>query len=67
MSRKLLARFAAAVVALLMGVGALAGLGSVDDAEVNDEAGATWSFRIDPGDDDDDDDWRVVTRGATWS
>ena len=67
MSRKLLARFAAAAVAMLMGVGALAGFGSADDADVNEEAGATWSFRIDPGDDDDDDGWGPITLGATWS
>ena len=69
MSRKLSARFAAAVVALLMGLGALAGFGS-SDAESDHEAGATWSFRATPGDDHDDDDaddWRVITRGATWS
>ena len=66
MSRKLLARFAAAAIALLMGVGALTGFGSADDAEVDQEAGATWSFRIDD-DDDGHDGWGPTSFGATWS
>ena len=68
MSRTLLSRFAAAAIALLMGVGAMAGFDAGDDVSGDEEAGATWSFRV--GDDDGDDDgkgWHRGTWGATWS
>ena len=70
MPRKLLARLAAGIVAALMAAGAMAGAGAVDEPDVGENAGGTWSFRIDDGDDDRDDDgkgWGPIGFGATWS
>lgn len=67
MSRTLLARFAAAAIALLMGVGAMAGFDAADDTSGQDEAGATWSFRVGPGEDDPGKGIPPSTQGATWS
>ncbi|MEM9608427.1 MAG: twin-arginine translocation signal domain-containing protein [Actinomycetota bacterium] len=66
--RRFLARLAAAVVALTIGAGTFGATSSLPDA--SEEAGATWSFRIEHDDKDDDGKgggWHRTSRGATWS
>ena len=65
--RRILVRLAAAVVALTIGAGTFGATSSSSD--VSEEAGATWSFRVDDNDDKDEKGggWYRFSRGATWS
>ncbi|MEM9037517.1 MAG: hypothetical protein AAGD18_23195 [Actinomycetota bacterium] len=64
--RRILARLAAAVVALTVGAGTFGAASAPSDVpNQSEEAGATWSRSID--NDDRGDGWLRFSRGATWS